>query len=509
MTETMLSALIIVQLALGAFDTLYHHEFTERLAWRANAAKELRLHSVRNGFYAALFLLAAWTEPHGALALAILLVLAVELLITLWDFVEEDLSRRLPATERVTHTLLAVNYGAILAFIAPLLWHWSLLPTALEGLSRGYLSILLTLAALGVGAFGFRDWLASKRALHLAPTPAAPLAAAIGGSRRRILVTGATGFIGTRLVAALVEAGHDVVALVRSREKAVGLAHPLTVVTNLGQIGSDQRIDAVVHMAGSPVADAPWTRTNRHRILRSRLKTGLAVERLIARLEHKPSVLITASAIGFYGEGGDGQLTESDRPANNAAEGFAHRSCSAVERAADRVSKYGVRVVALRTGLVLDHTGGMLARMLPAFDLGAGGRIGSGRQWMSWISRDDLVRLIIHAIARDDIDGALNGTAPAPVRNTEFTAALARALNRPARFVIPAWPLRLLLRDMGEEILLASQRVLPAKAVGTGFDFRHPTLDEALAAAVGASAVPTRATQTTVPARTTLASAAE
>lgn len=519
MTEVMLAALLAAQIAMGAFDTLFHHEFTERLAWRASAAKELRLHSVRNGFYAALFLLAAWSEPHGGLALAVLGVLAVELVITLWDFVEEDLSRRLPATERVTHTLLAVNYGAILAFIAPLLWNWSQLSTGLAGVSRGYLSWLLTLAALGVAVFGVRDWFASVRAPRLAPAPAAPLAAALTGRRHRVLITGATGFIGSRLVAALAGAGHDVVVLVRSRDKAAALSHPLKVVTSLDQIPGDTHFDAVVNLAGSPVADAPWTRANRHRILRSRLKAGLAVERLIARLETKPAVLVSGSAIGVYGEGGDDQLTEADRtpvgfqlptshwPSLTKTHGFAHRSCAAVETAAYRVRRHGVRVVALRTGLVLDHSGGMLARMLPAFDLGGGGRIGTGRQWMSWVSRDDIVRLIIHAIANDDVDGALNGTAPAPVRNAEFTAALGRALGRPALFVIPAWPLKFILREMGEEILLASQRVLPAKALGTGFVFRHPTLDLGLAAAVG-TPLPTL-TVATPAARATLASAAE
>ncbi len=521
MTEGMLAVLLAAQIAMGAFDTLFHHEFTERLAWRASAARELALHSVRNGFYAGLFLLAAWSQPHGAVATLILAVLAVELVITLWDFVEEDLTRRLPATERITHTLLAVNYGAILAFIAPLLWDWSALPTGLSGVSRGYLSWLLTLAAVGVGVFGIRDWFASMRAPQLAPAPAAPLADALSGDRRRVLITGATGFIGSRLVAALVGAGHDVVVLVRSRDKAAALSHPLTVVTSLDQIPADLRIDAVVNLAGSPVADAPWTRRNRHRILRSRLKTGLAVERLIARLETKPAVLVAGSAIGFYGDGGDDHLTEADRPraglqlptsnrpSGAKTQGFAHRSCAAVETAAFRVRRHGVRVVALRTGLVLDHTGGMLARMLPAFDLCGGGRIGTGRQWMSWISRDDLVRLIVHAIANDHIDGALNGTAPAPVRNSAFTAALGRALGRPALFVIPAWPLRLVLREMGEEILLASQRVLPAKALGTGFVFRHPTLDVALAAAVGAPVPVSTATTPSPEARATLASAAE
>jgi len=485
MTIELLSTLIVLQLAMGAFDTLYHHELTERLAWRANAATEFRLHAARNWLYALLFLLAAWSEPHGWPALAILVVLAIELLITLWDFVEEDLSRRLPASERVTHTLLAVNYGAILAFIGPMLWSWSALPPALHPASHGYLSLLLTAAALAVLAFGTRDWLAARRAPRLRPPPAAPLVAALGREPRTVLVTGATGFIGTRLVEALASAGYEVVALVRDRDRATALRAPITLVTSLDQIPASKRLDAIVSLAGSPVADGPWTRRIRHRILRSRLKTTRGIERLVDRLEHKPAVLVAASAIGFYGEGGDDQLTEADRPTGAAAKGFAHRTCAAIEAAASRVASRGVRVVALRIGLVLDHSGGFLARMLPAFDLGLGGRIGDGRQWMSWIARDDLVRLIAHAIAHRDIEGALNATAPAPVRNRAFTAALGRALGRPAVLLVPALPMRLVLGDMGREIVLASQRVLPAKALGTGFAFCHPTLESALAAAVG------------------------
>ncbi|MEZ5854869.1 MAG: TIGR01777 family oxidoreductase [Hyphomicrobiaceae bacterium] len=485
MTEVFLSLLLALQIAMGAFDTLYHHELTERLAWRSTAARELKLHAVRNGFYSVLFLLAAWTEPKGLIAALVLGVLAVELVITLTDFVEEDMTRRLPASERVTHTLLAVNYGAILAFIGPMLWQWAADPTGLGFVSRDWLSVLMTVSGLGVGVFGVRDWLASQRAPRLALPDAAELVSALRG-RQRIVVTGATGFIGTRLVAALTAAGHDVIALVRSRQKASELPAPITLVESLDEIASDTAIDAIVNLAGSPVADAPWTRRNRHRILRSRLKMGRAVERLVDRLEHPPGVVVTASAIGFYGECGDVQVCEVDRPAKAGAGSFSHRSCAAVEARAMRLRAYGVRVVALRIGLVLDHEGGMLARMLPAFDLGLGGRIGDGRQWMSWISRADVVRLIAHAVASPDVDGALNATAPLPVRNSAFTAALGEVLGRPAFMWIPAWPIRAVLGQMGREILLGSQRVLPAKALATGFQFRHAKIEDALAEAVGA-----------------------
>ncbi len=491
MSDVLVSVLLALQIAMGAFDTLYHHEMSERLAWRATAARELRLHAVRNGFYAVLFLLAAWTEPKGLIAALVLGVLVVELVITLTDFVEEDLTRRLPASERITHTLLAVNYGAILAFIGPMLWQWTGEASGLGVVGRGWLSALLTVAGVAVGVFGVRDWLAAGRAPRLVLPPAADLVDSLS-PRQRIVITGATGFIGARLVSALAEAGHEVIALVRSREKAAGLAAPIRLIERLDQIHSDEKIDAIVNLAGAAIADRPWTRRNRHRIARSRLKMARDVERLVGRLGRAPGVVVTASAIGFYGEGGEEQFSEADRVSREQAQSFSHRLCAAVEAAAGRLRGRGVRVVALRIGLVLDHEGGMLARMLPAFDLGLGGRIGNGRQWMSWISRTDVVRLIAHAIATPDLEGALNATAPTPVRNAEFTAALGKALGRPAVLWIPAWPIRMVLGQMGREILLGSQRVLPAKALGSGFRFRHRILDAALAEAVGGAAAPRR-----------------
>ncbi len=484
MTDTLLWTLVALQIAMGAFDTLYHHEFTERLAWRPTAAKELKLHSVRNVIYGGIFLTLAWSEPHGLLALLLLTVLIFEIAITLYDFVEEDLTRRLPATERVTHTLLALNYGAMLVLLLPRLWDWSQMPTRLLPTSYGILSLGLTLAAVGVVLFGLRDWLASTRAHHLVQAPAAPLVAALGASKR-ILVVGATGFIGERLVEALADAGHHVTAHVRSSAKSSKLRAPVTLVTRLDQIASHTRIDAIVNLAGAPVADAPWTRRNRFRILHSRIKTTRAVLRLIRRLETRPGALIAASAIGWYGPCGDDLLDER-APAGN---GFAALVCRTAESEALRAAAIGVRVVTLRIGLVLDHSGGMLARMLPAFDLCAGGRLGSGHQWMSWISRDDLVRLVAHAMSTPSLEGAVNAVAPAPVRNRDFTRALGAVLGRPTILPVPAWPLRLALGPVADELILASQRVVPAKALASGFRFQRATIEAALAAAVGAAPV--------------------
>jgi hypothetical protein len=482
MTSSLFWWLINLQITLGAFDVIYHHELTERLAWRATASRELRLHATRNWLYAVLFLALGWTWPTGLLALAAILVLAIEVAITLWDFVEEDQSRRLPGSERILHTLLAINYGAILALLVPELIAAAELPTGLVLVLHGWQSLLVTLAAGGVVLFGLRDWAMSRRVAAFARAPAAGLVAALP-PRQRILVTGGTGLIGSRLVEALAAAGHDVIAHARSAEGASRLARPVALVTALREIPADTPVDAIVNLAGAPIASWPWTLSNRLRILRSRLRTTRDIVRLVERLEHRPRVLVSGSAIGFYGNRGEETLDE--RSANGL--GFAARLCAAWEREARRAEALGVRVVAVRTGIVLDRDGGMLARLLPVFDLGLGGRVGSGRQWLSWIARDDLVRLIAFAIGRQDISGPLNATAPEPVRNERLSGALADALSRPAVLPLPALPLRIALGEMGEEMLLASQRVLPAKALAAGFVFHHATIVQALGEAVGAS----------------------
>jgi len=299
--------------------------------------------------------------------------------------------------------------------------------------------------------------------------------------RQRILITGATGFIGRRLTEALASAGHDVTVLTRDPMRAATLRAPFRLVTGLDQIASDAAIDAIVNLAGEPAADWWWTRAKRRRILGSRLRMTRHVVRLIARLEHCPAVLISASAIGWYGLWQDEQLTEFD----GGKRCFTHRVCDAAERTAWRAQRLGTRVVRLRIGLVLGIEGGMLARLLVPFRLGLGGPFGSGRQWMSWIERDDLIRLIAHAIATPRLTGPVNATAPAPVTNAEFAAALARALHRPALIRTPAWLLRLLAGDLAKEVMLGGQRVIPDKADVTGFKFRHETLSSALAAMLG------------------------
>lgn len=483
----LLWTLVALQIAMGAFDTLFHHELTERLAWKPSQKAELRLHGVRNLIYAALFLLIGWTEPKGGLAIAVLVLLAVEVIITLTDFVEEDRTRRLPASERVTHTLLALNYGAILTLLVPLLLDWSGGSTGFALVSHGLWSLMASLAATGVFVFGLRDLAASERSDRLVQPDAAVMGRELSG-RRGVLVTGATGFIGRRLIAALIGAGHEVVALVRN-PKTADLPAPITVVTDLAQIADDARIDAVINLAGEPISDSPWTLAKRRRILRSRLRVTRDVRRLIGRLCTRPEVLVSGSAIGWYGLHGDRMLDETG-PANPC---FSHRLCHAWEQAALRTEVLGVRVVTLRIGLVLGADGGMLSRLLTPFEFGLGGPMGSGRQWMSWIALDDCVRLILHAVAQPRVSGPLNAVAPVAVTNRDLSRALGGALNRPSLFATPAAPLRLAFGDFAEELLLGGQRIVPGRALATGFRFSHPDIDGALTMIVGARRRPTGA----------------
>jgi len=483
MDSPLLWSLIGLQIAFGAFDTLFHHEFTERLPWRASQRDELRLHGVRNLFYAAIFLVIGWMEPKGAFALALIAVLAVEIVITLMDFVEEDRSRRLPPSERVLHTLLALNYGAILALLAPTLVRWGGESTGVAFVNHGALSLLCVAAACATALFGLRDLGAAARLGRMAPRRPGPLAAGLRAGSHA-LVTGATGFIGSRLVEAMVAEGVHVTALVRDPKRAIEkLPAPIRLVTDLSSIRNDEPLDAVIHLAGEPLADGLWTEQKKSRVIESRRALTHGLIALMARLAKAPEVFIAASAVGWYGMSGDEPLTESDSACDAS---FSHESCAAVEDAARGAEILGVRVVRLRIGLVLDPAGGLLARMLLPFEFGVGAPFGAGRQMMSWISRDDLVRLIVYAMRNPALSGAVNAAAPHAVSNRVFSKALAKALGRPMLFRIPAAPLRLLLGEFAEELLLGGQNVKPVKALKAGFVFADVDLEAALRDMTGA-----------------------
>jgi uncharacterized protein (TIGR01777 family) len=265
---------------------------------------------------------------------------------------------------------------------------------------------------------------------------------------------------------------------VRNPAKADALHPPITLITSLDQVADDAKIDAIVNLAGEPIGNGLWTEAKRRKILDSRIGMTDDVVRLIGRLERRPGVLVSGSAIGWYGLWQDQPLTESAK----AHSCFSHELCDAWEKQASRATEYGVRVVHLRTGLVVGTEGGFLTRMLTPFEFGLGGPMGSGKQWMSWIERDDLVRLIGHALAKPDISGPINATAPIPVTNGKFTMELGRRLQRPAVLRIPAALLHHAAGGMADELLLGGQRVIPNKALSSGFVFRHETLRSALEA---------------------------
>lgn len=293
----------------------------------------------------------------------------------------------------------------------------------------------------------------------------------------RILVTGGTGFIGERLCQRLASQGHKLSVLTRNSSRARRRLGQLDINTfsTLDEWTPDIGFDAIINLAGEPIMAKRWTEDRKRILWESRVTlTEKLVER-IANVEHKPSVLISGSAVGIYGDQGDELLDE----ASQTRDEFGHQLCKAWEDAAIRAEKSGTRVCLLRTGLVVGKHGGFLERMLLPFKLGLGGKIGDGRQWMSWIHIDDHIALTEHLLTSGELKGPFNATAPNPVTNAEFSRTLANCLNRPALLHIPAWLLKLMLGEMAE-LLLGSQRVLPKKAQVTGFKFSFETLQPAL-----------------------------
>jgi uncharacterized protein len=295
-----------------------------------------------------------------------------------------------------------------------------------------------------------------------------------------VAVTGSHGFVGSALVPALARAGHRVVRLVRGRP--VG-ADELGWDPDAGTIDAEglEGIDAVVHLAGAGIGDKRWTEARKRLILESRTKgTGL-LARTLAALAHPPSVLVSASAIGYYGDRGDEPLDEQSGPGTDFVAGV----CVQWEAATAPTAEAGVRVATTRSGLILGRDGGVFPRMLLPFRLGIGGRIASGRQYMSWISISDEVGAIMHALTNDAVSGPVNVTGPAPVTNAEFTETLGRVVHRPTVIPTPLFPLRLRYgSELVRHLLVEGQRVLPKRLEESGFRFAHPTLEEALRAAV-------------------------
>jgi uncharacterized protein (TIGR01777 family) len=289
-----------------------------------------------------------------------------------------------------------------------------------------------------------------------------------------VLVTGSTGLLGSALVPFLVGQGHRVIRLVRKDPKSdeVRWDPEAGAIDTAGLEG----LDAVVHLAGENIAEGRWNAKKKASIRDSRVNGTRLLAESLAGLEAPPDVLVSASAIGYYGDRDD-EILREDSPAGS---GFLPDVCLAWEAAAQPAAQKGIRTVNLRTGVVLSAEGGALAKMLFPFKMGAGGVIGSGNQYMSWISIHDTISIVHHALTTDAPQGPINTVAPTPVTNREFTRILGRVLSRPTLFPMPAFAARLAFGEMADALLLASTRVEPVRLQETGYSFQHPQLEGAL-----------------------------
>lgn len=298
----------------------------------------------------------------------------------------------------------------------------------------------------------------------------------------KVLVTGSTGLVGTAVGNELAREGHTVCRLIRPVSTVAGGAKEgFDVAWNpaTGQLGgAGVGADAVVNLAGASIAGGRWTKARKQLLRTSRIDTTRALVGALAKMNARPRVLVSASAIGIYGDRGDERLTEESQPGTDFLAGLAQDW----EAEALKAEALGIRVVLARFGIVLARHGGALAKMLLPFKLGVGGSLGSGKQWMSWITLEDVVGAVRFAIEDGSVRGAVNVVAPQPVQNSEFTQALAKALRRPSLFPAPAFVLRLALGEMADALLLSSQRVSTQKLQKLGYQFRFPELPSALGA---------------------------
>lgn len=292
----------------------------------------------------------------------------------------------------------------------------------------------------------------------------------------QILITGGTGLIGKQLCKALLAEGHELTVF--SRNPATVPAKCGAGVHGIGALGewhTDKAFDAVINLAGEPIVDAPWTARRKQLLWDSRVTLTQELVRHIVLAAHKPAVLLSGSAVGYYGNRGDEEMYE----AAEAGKDFPARLCQAWEDAARGAEHAGVRVCLLRTGLILSNKGGLLGRMVPPFKLGMGATLGDGKQWLSWVHIDDYVAMALRLLHDAHASGPYNMTAPHPVTNAEFTAALAKALHRPALFAAPASLLKLAMGERAN-MILEGQKVLPGKMIAAGYRYRFPNLGAAL-----------------------------
>ncbi len=318
----------------------------------------------------------------------------------------------------------------------------------------------------------FQDWTSNQSP---APHPDEQLEYS-GGKKLNILVSGGSGLIGRVLIPFLTAAGHSVKKLVRARTAPGEPSVFWNPLEGLIDRASLEGLDAVIHLAGEPVASGRWSEKKKRLIRASRIEGTRLLSDTLARLKTPPGVMISASAVGYYGDRGERPVNE-DTPKGN---GFLAEVCSAWEAACKPASSAGIRVVNLRFGTVLSPAGGALAAMLPVFKTGLGGKLGRGNQYLGWIAIDDTLRAISHCLHTSKLSGPVNVVAPRPVQNREFTRILARVLRRPAFCHLPAVLLKAVFGRMAQELLLSSTRAEPVRLVKSGFCFSYPELEDAL-----------------------------
>lgn len=295
--------------------------------------------------------------------------------------------------------------------------------------------------------------------------------------KKHILIAGGTGFIGRRLVTVLLAHGHDITILTRYAPlRRGGCETRVRYVTDLAQLENKTPLDVVINLAGEPLAGRRWTMVRKKLFLTSRLNVTNEIYHLIERLDRRPTVLINASAIGYYGPQGDELLAEDAL----AVDSFSHQLCDAWEASASKIEALDTRVCILRIGIVLGEEDGPLAELKIPFRFGVAMQICDGKQWMSWVHRDDVVSMMLYLMT-NNLNGVVNGTAPKPVMNSGFTVLMTNHYRTFIRFAMPAWLLRLVVGEMADEILMTGQRVVPAKLLSNGFEFLYPELEEALA----------------------------
>ena len=295
----------------------------------------------------------------------------------------------------------------------------------------------------------------------------------------RVLITGATGLVGTALQASFAETGHEMLLASRGEPKGPEYIQ-WDIETGFSMPERLEELDAVVHLAGESVFGLRWTDEKKKAIRDSRVLGTRSVVDAISKLKDKPKVLVAASAIGFYGERGDEEMTESAA----AGDTFLADVSKQWESESRRAEDAGIRTVLLRTGIVLSKEGGALGTMLTPFKMGVGGVVGSGNQWMSWIEIDDHIAAIDYAIENENLRGAINSTSPHPVTNQDFTKTLGEVLYRPTFLPVPEFVVSMALGEMGDELLLTSTKVLPKRLLDAGFEFKYPDLKSAIEHAV-------------------------